>query len=470
LVAPASPANLLVVFADELRAQAVGCYDNLDVATPVLDRLAAEGVRFTHAYANAPVCTPSRGCLLTGCWPQRHGAITNDLPVNPAAPSIARVLRAAGYACGYIGKWHLGGIPRYRRIPPGPERLGFDDFWAVWNCHHRYMRPKHYLNDAAEPVILEGRYEPEVQTDLALGWLTEHRARHPHRPFCLFVSYGPPHSPYRPLPPGLEGRYDPARITLRPNCPDIPQERQDLADYYAHTTALDQQLGRLVAYLAETGELDRTLLVFTSDHGSMLGSQGHHYKQQPWEESIAVPLIVRGGPGLPRGVELDLLIGLVDLTPTLLGLLGVPVPAAMQGRDLSAFIREPGVTDGRPTSIYLQEMICCDQAIREGIILWRGVRTARYTYARNLAGPWVLYDNWEDPYQLHNLVDAPGARELLEELEREMEAWMARLDDRLEPAEAVLHRYGLTEAWAERNAHLHTGRNMSGEPPELWSA
>lgn len=459
--------NLLVVFADELRAQATGCYGNPDVATPVLDRLAAEGVRFTHAYANAPVCTPSRGCLLTGCWPQRHRAITNDLPVDPAAPSIARALGAAGYACGYIGKWHLGGIPRYRRIPPGPERLGFDSFWAAWNCHHRYTRPKYYLNDATEPVILEGRYEPEVQTDLALGWLAEQRVQHPGQPFCLFVSYGPPHSPYRPLPPGMEGRYDPARITLRPNCVDTPQERQDLADYYAHTTALDHQLGRLINYLREAGELERTLVVFTSDHGSMLGSQGHHYKQQPWEESIAVPLIMRG-PTLPRRVALDLLIGLVDLAPTLLGLLGLPVPAAMQGRDLSAFIREPGKAAGRPASLYLQEMVCCDQAVREGITPWRGVRTPRYTYARTLDGPWVLYDNWEDPYQLRNLIAAPEARSLLDELERELATWMACLDDRLEPAEAVLQRHGLAEAWAVRNAHLHMGRNMSGEPPELW--
>ena len=197
----------------------------------------------------------------------------------------------------------------------------------------------------------------------------------------------------------------------------------------------------------------------------MLGSQTHYNKQQPWEESIAVPLIMRRGRRLARGRVDDLLIGLVDLAPTLLGLLGVPVPAAMQGQDLSALIRAPEGRSGRPTSVYLQELLCCDQAVREGILPWRGVRTARFTYARDLRGPWMLYDNLEDPFQLHNLVHAPGARALVEEMERELAGWMARTGDALAPADAVLRRYGLTEAWAARNEHLYSSRNMSGEPP-----
>jgi arylsulfatase A-like enzyme len=274
--------NLLFVFGDEHRGQALGCADNSgghpdatpvpDVRTPVLDRLAAEGALFTRAYSNMPVCTPARASLLTGCWPQRHRAVGNDLPVDPRSPSIARALGARGYARGYVGKWHIAGIPRYRRVPPGPERLGFDDFWAAWNCHHQYFRPKYFLGDSPDPVVLEGRYEPEVQTDLALDWLRRLHAEAPDRPFCLFLSFGPPHSPYRPLPPGMEGRYDPAALALRPNCADSPQTRRDLADYYAHVSALDEQFGRLVSYLREVGQLDGTLVAYSSDHGSMLDS------------------------------------------------------------------------------------------------------------------------------------------------------------------------------------------------------
>ena len=325
------PANLLFLFGDEHRGAALGCAGNPDVRTPHLDSLAAEGVRCARAYANTPVCTPSRGSLLTGQWPGRHGALSNDLPVRygPATPSVARALgeAGAGYRCGYIGKWHLGGWPRDRFTPPGPARLGFDHLWASWECHHHYLRPVYHRDGSPDPVVLDGRYEPEVQTDLALEWLGGLLEDEDGPPFCLFVSYGPPHDPYEPLPPGAEDWYDPATLTLRPNVAESAAERRDLAGYYAHITALDAQVGRLLGFLRQRGALENTLVVYSSDHGSMLGSHGHHHKQQPWEELVNVPLLLRFGEGgLPRGAESDLLIGVVDYAPTLLGLLGVPAP------------------------------------------------------------------------------------------------------------------------------------------------
>lgn len=459
--------NLLYLFGDEHRGQAIG-YANPDVQSPVIDRLAAEGVRFTHAYANSPVCTPSRGSLLTGQWPWQHGAISNDLPVHhgPETPSIARALKGAGYRCGYIGKWHIGGWPRDRFTPPGPARLGFDDLWAAWECHHQYMRPKYHLNDSPDPVLLEGVYEPEVQTDLALAWLQDHldgSSAAPDQPFCLFLSYGPPHDPYRPLPPGYEDHYDPASLAVRPNCADTPNHRRDLADYYAHVTALDTQIGRLISLLRERGVLDNTLVVYSSDHGTMLGSHGMTHKQQPWEESINIPLVMRFGDRLPRGTTNDLLIGIVDYAPTLLGLLDVPIPPAMQGHNLAPHIL--GQRDDCPESVYLTELICCDQAVRLQLQPWRGVRTARYTYARDINGPWVLYDNDSDPYQRQNLATTQEGQPLREELERELAHWMERTGDQLEPASEVLERYDLAEAWGEREAHFQQLREKPrGQP------
>ena len=444
--------NLLFLFGDEHRGQALGCAGNPDVKSPAIDRLAAEGVQLTHAYANTPVCTPCRGTLLTGQWPLRHGAVSNDLPVRtgPETPSIARALKSDGYRCGYIGKWHIGGWPRDRFTPPGSARLGFDDLWAAWECHHEYMVPKYHLDDSPEPIYLRDRYEPEVQTDIALEWLGQ-RARESENPFCLFLSYGPPHGPYRPIPPGMEGTYDPAALTVRPNCADTPEERRDLADYYAHITALDTQIGRLVDYLRAVGQLDDTLVVYTSDHGTMLGSQGHHNKQQPWEESINVPLVMRFGDRLPRGTRSDLLIGALDYAPTLLGLLGVEAPPAMEGRDLSGYV-VGGAAGEQPTSVLIGEMVCCDQAVREGLVPWRGVRTVRHTYARSVEGPWVVYDNESDPHQLNNLVDDERLRG---ELEAELGVWLKRLGDEVVPAEELLARMGLDEAWAAREAHFH---------------
>ncbi|HEU5319147.1 MAG TPA: sulfatase [Chloroflexota bacterium] len=443
--------NLLFVFGDEHRGQAVGCARNSDVRTPVIDGLAAEGVYVRHAYANTPVCTPCRGTLLTGQWPLRHGAVSNDLPVRtgPEVPSIARSLSAAGYRCGYVGKWHIGGWPRDRFTPPGPARLGFDDFWAAWECHHEYMVPKYHLNDSPDPIILRDRYEPEVQTDLALAWLASKLDG--EAPFCLFLSYGPPHGPYRPVPPGFEHAYDPGALSVRPNCADTPAERRDLADYYAHATAVDVQIGRLVDHLRERGALDDTLVVYTSDHGTMLGSQGHHNKQQPWDESINVPLVMRLGDRLPRGDRPDLLISALEYAPTLLGLLGVEVPGAMEGRNLAAHLTRT-TDEPAPESVYIGEMVCCDQAVRERLVPWRGVRTKRHTYARSIDGPWVLYDDEADPYQLTNLVEDSTVRD---PLEAELQRWLARMEDEIVPANELLARVELTEAWAAREAHFH---------------
>lgn len=444
------PPNLLFLFADEMRGSAMGCAGNPDVRTPALDRLAAEGVRFTHALANNAVCTPGRGSLLTGCWPHTHRAVANDLPVDPEAPAIARALAAAGYRCGYIGKWHLGGMPRDRFIPPGPERLGFDDFWAAWNCHHQYLRPKYHVNDDPTPVLLEGVYEPVVQTDLAMDWIGRRTAGET-APWALYVSYGPPHEPYRPLPPGYEGRYDPRTLHLPPTCPDTPAHRQDLADYYTHVTALDDQLGRLLSFLDARGELDETLIVWTSDHGSMLGSHGRQNKHSPWEEATVVPFLLRYGPHLPAGRVDDLMVSQVDVAPTLLGLLGLTPDSRMAGLDLSRQVRGRG--GERPRSALLQAVVCADQAAKDGLLEWRGVRTHTATYAMDLNGPWLLFDNAGDPSQQRNLVDQPASEALRTDLQAELRRWLARIGDTLLPRDAYLASQGLTRLWEARLAH-----------------
>jgi arylsulfatase A-like enzyme len=457
----AKPSNLLVVFGDEMRAQAMGCSGNPDVRTPAMDRLADEGCRFERAYSNTPVCTPARGSLLTGLYPLEHGAIINDIPIRSDVTSIAHVLGDSGHRCGYIGKWHLGGVPRSRFIPPGPERLGFDDYWASWNCHHNYFDPKYFL-DEPEPVFAEG-YEPTVQTDLALDFMKDHQQNHGENPFTLFLSWGPPHDPYEPWPPESDGSYDPDELTLRPNCQDTAEHRKSLAGYYAHVSALDAELDRLLRYLDESGLADNTLVVFLSDHGSMLGSQGFYNKQQPWIESIQVPLIMRL-PGLvPSDRTSELLISIMDIAPTLLGVLRLPIPVAMQGRDLS-----PQVTASAPLpnrTIYIADQSCVDQAIGMGITPWRGIKTTRYTYARNTQGPWVLFDDIRDPYQQDNLIGVPGMANLAERLDDVLLDQMELFDDKLLDVEDAMQEWGLTEAWMARNEHLYSGRNMGGEWP-----
>jgi arylsulfatase A-like enzyme len=213
-------------------------------------------------------------------------------------------------------------------------------------------------------------------------------------------------------------------------------------------------VARLVAFLRDSGQLNETLMVFSADHGTMLGSHGVLHKQWPYEESIGIPLVMRYGDCLGTGRVEDLLIGVVDYAPTLLGLLGVPAPDTMQGRDLAAHLVDPGHGGARPGTVYIQEATCADQGARQGMLPWRGVRTRRYTYARDLRGPWLLFDNDADPFQLRNLVADSGAREALEALERELDGWLERTGDLLAPEDEIMAHVGLAAAWAARRAHF----------------
>jgi len=448
--------NLIFVFADQMRGMDMSCAGNPQVRTPNMDRLAREGTRLAQAYANCPVCTPSRAVLLTGRPAIATRVVANDLPLPTDLPSIGTCLSAAGYRTGYVGKWHLDGVPRSRWTPPGPRRHGFD-FWAAYNCSHAYMHAQYY-RDTPEPIPVDG-YEPVAQTDLLLEFL---HARD-QRPFAAFLSWGPPHDPYEQLPAQYLQAYDPDAIELRPNCRRIPpgpgdlshgrDPRTTLAQYYAQISALDAQLGRILDHVHEQGLARDTLVVFTSDHGDMLWSQGKMMKQQPWEESIHIPLLVRWPGRVPAGRAADGLIGVVDLMPTLLGLLGLPIPPGVQGADLSELVL--GRAAGGPETVYIYDLVTVDQSRVQGIPEWRGVRTARHTYARTRQGPWLLYDNVQDPYQLDNLADRPETADLQRRLDAAVEAWLQATRDPFVEGSELIQRLGLVAPWNARERELH---------------
>jgi arylsulfatase A-like enzyme len=443
LAMPDQP-NILYVFADQMRGSAMGCAQEEQVHTPHLDRLAAQGVRFRNAIANTPVCTPSRASLLTGRHALTCRSIVNDLRLPEEERSIADVLKARGYRTGYVGKWHLDGISRHMFTPPGRRRHGFDDYWAAYNCNHHYFDCKYYLDDAPE-LRREQGYDADVQTDQAIGFIERFR----EEPFCLYLSWGPPHSPYRQVPQPFLDMYPPEEVELRPNAEGA--DRRDIAGYYAHITAIDRDVGRLMDALDRLGLADNTILVFSSDHGDMLWAHGRTKKQQPWEESIRVPLIVRWPARVPAGQVSDLLISIADYTPTLLGLAGVPVPTEMNGLDLSATLLRR--SEFEQSSVFINEYVSFDQA--RAYQPWRGVRTRRFTYARWLQGGRLLYDNLNDPYQLHNLAHEAGHEPLIDELEGELQGWLHRLGDGFLPGEEHIRRLGQWEEWLIRQEHFY---------------
>jgi len=452
--------NLLFVFADQMRGMDMGCAGNRDVRTPTMDRLAAEGTMFTKAFANCPVCTPARATLLTGLHPISCRVIANDLPLPEDVPSIGTLAKAAGYRTGYVGKWHLDGVPRARFTPPGPRRHGFD-YWAVWNCAHAYFQGK-VFRDTPTPVALPG-YEPVGQTDLALEFLRQRD----ERPFCLFLSWGPPHDPYNQVPDDYKRLYNPDALTLRPNV-NVQTERakrllgpvdaqggarRRIADYYAAVTALDDQLARLLKALDELQLAEDTIVVFTSDHGDMLWSQGMMKKQQPWEESIGIPFLIRWPGRAPAGRKSGVLLSIADMAPTLLALMGVERPPT-EGADLSAAVLGGDVAG--PRSVLLMDVVTMDEAFAQGLREWRGLRTQRHTYARFADGQgWMLYDNDADPYQQRNLIDAPEAAGLRAELEAELQRWLRFTKDDCLPWEENIRRMGLVELWNARERELH---------------
>lgn len=436
--------NILYIFADQMRASAMGCMHDEPVQTPNLDRLAAQGVLFTHAFANTPVCTPSRASLLTGKHALSARLVVNDLRLPEDEVSIADVLGGHDYRCGYVGKWHLDGISRHMFTPPGRRRHGFDDYWAAYNCNHNYFDPKWFEDDSPELKRGTG-YDADIQTDQAIGFME----RFGGDPWCLFLSWGPPHDPYRMAPKEYLDMYPPDQITLRPNMEGM--DRESVAGYYAHVSALDHNVGRLMAALDRLGLADDTIVIFSSDHGDMLWAHGRRNKQQPYEESIHIPLIVRWPGHLPAGRVEDLLIGVSDHTPTLLGLAGVPAPATMNGLDLSG--RLLGEDAPAPTSVFINEYASFDQA--QAWQPWRGVRTPRYTYARWQQGGALLFDNETDPYQTHNLAHEPGQETRLGELEAELQGWLARLGDKFMAGEAHIRELGQAEEWQVRQEHFY---------------
>lgn len=416
--------NIIFVFADQMRSSAMGCAGE-DVITPNFDEFAKGGIRFTRAVSNTPVCSPARASIISGLHTLTHELVCNDKPLRTDIKSLAHCLNEAGYKCGYVGKWHMDCADRGVFVPPGPRRQGFDDFWASYNCNHRYFNGYYYLNDSSNPIWVDG-YEPDGQTDIAIGYIDEKAKQ--EDPFCLFLSWGPPHCPYRESPRKYLNMYPENLIKLKPNAVETA-DKAIIAGYYAHITALDECFGRLLKAVDEKGIRDNTIIIFTSDHGDMLFSQNRGWKGKPWSESVMIPFIVQWPGKIPEDRVSRELISLVDVMPTLLSLTGTDIPREVQGRNMSGVLL--GDEDDIQKSVFINYPVCSEAFSYEA---WRGIITNRYTYARFMKEPWVLYDDIEDPYQMNNLI---GSKEIVEEMEKELDDWLEKLNDPFESSEEV---------------------------------
>lgn len=440
VAAPARKPNILIVLADQWRAQAFGFASDPNVRTPNFDRLAAESVRFTNAISGLPVCSPTRATLLTGQRPLTHGVFLNDVPLNPEAVTLAKVLKREGYQTGMIGKWHINGQGRSAFIPR-ERRQGFD-YWKVLECTHAYSNSFYYADDPARQKW--PGYDAIAQTSDACEFIRE-RAR-TNQPFLLTLAWGPPHDPYFTAPAKYRAMYDPAKLQLRPNVPAglEPEVRKILAGYYAHCTALDDCVGQILDTLRDTGLARDTIVLFSSDHGDMLGSQGQFKKQRPFDESIRVPMLIRWPEGLgASGKSLAAPINTEDILPTLLGLAGVAIPPTVEGLNYAPHLRG-GPPPGDSATVFRCVAPFGEWERRTGGKEYRGLRTVRHTYVRDLNGPWLLFDNETDPFQTNNLAGVAAAASLQSSLDALLRRKLAEQKDAFLHARDYIAKWGYT--------------------------
>lgn len=408
-----TPPNFLVLYPDQWRADALGCAGHPVVRTPCLDRLAREGLRATHAFVANPLCTPSRGSFMTGRYPHTTGVTHNQAPLPATAVCFAERLVAAGYRTGYIGKWHLDGDARPGFVPP--ERRHGWQYWAAFNRGHRYYDGV-YFRDTPEPLRAPG-FEPDHQTDLAIGFLAEAAAR-PERPFCLLVAWGPPHTPLEP-PERHRNTYAPDGLPLPASVPPETADtaRRERARYYGLVSALDDNVGRLLDALDRLGLAGDTLVLFTSDHGDSLGEHGLFRKTIPYDEATRVPLIARWPGRIPAGAVSDGLFHSVDIAPTLLALAGAAALPDAQGYDLTGALLGG---DSPRRAAYIAGQIAAGDTPRPTGPLpehWRALRTADSLLVTDRAGAVALqFDLRADPLALDNLAGHPEAGPAREEL------------------------------------------------------
>jgi len=419
---PRRKPNVIYAFSDEHRWHSMSFSDMPEARTPHLARLAAQGVEFTRCISNYPVCSPHRAILMTGRWPYAQGVIDNDIPLSPDETTLGKAFKAAGYATAYIGKWHLGGTRA--------EPFGFDTslIWTGTNNHWRSAcHPK-----GGPPVPTKG-YNATLMTDQALAFIAEHTAH----PFFLMVSWNPPHSSFTDAPDDKKALYPEGSLKPRPNQRVGKGGRGGAfgtswnvyQGYHAHVSAIDAELGRLMAKLDELGLADDTILVYSSDHGSMLGSQGVGGKRQPYEESVRVPFLVRWPRAVPAGRKVGSLLGTIDVMPTVCALAGLPVPTTCQGLDFSAALR--GGKGPEPASQFLMHISKkhASGGERHPAPIFRGVTTGRHTYAVYPDRPWCLFDHGDDPCQLKNLIDEPSKAPVRAELRAMLAEWLRKADD-----------------------------------------
>lgn len=414
--------NIIFCFSDEHRYQSMSFTEMPELHTPHMARMAREGTQFSHCISNYPVCSPYRGILLSGRWPYRTGVTDNGIPLSQDTYAIGRCFRDAGYRTAYIGRWHLGGTRA--------EPFGFDHS-LIWERDNYHWDTAIYHPATGDPVQPKG-YNATLKTDQALEYIRAHAVHDHPDPFFMILSLNPPHYVFTDAPEDKKALYPEGSLPYRPNV-DLSNRDPEVVlyqngspfyeGYHAHISAIDDELGRLMAVLESLDLARNTILIYSSDHGSQQGSHGVGSKRQPYEESIRVPFLAWQPGVLSAGQTVDALFGAIDIYPTLCGLAGIAPPAHCDGQDFSPWLRGDSGPD--PDSQFLMHIAKDNASLGAAhpAPIFRGIRTRRYTYAHGPDAYHALFDNAADPYQLRNVVAEPGHAERVREFADRTKRW-----------------------------------------------
>ena len=480
--------NLLFIFTDEQRADTLAAYGNPRIQMPHLNRLAAQSTVFDQAYVTQPVCTPSRATIMTGLYPHTCGCTENNIPLRPETPCLPEMLSRGDYATAYHGKWHLGdeifaqhGFDEWISIEDGYNNgYGEDRDQSTRSSYH------HFLLDQGLAPQENGKFgrgqaarfpEEFGKPAFLAGEAGRFIRQNQDRPFVLYVNFLEPHMPF--FGP-RDDQHDPAQVTLPPNFDHLPTRNQPLktrafqqayrerghsglpletesdwrrliANYWGLCSLVDTHTGAILDTLDECGLGDRTIVVYTSDHGDMMGSHRLLAKCVNFEEAMRVPLLIRL-PGQTRGQRVTGPVSQVDLVPTLLELMGQPIPDHLQGQSLGpaleqgtcdrdVFIEWNGANSGivgeSAGNFWIPEALKDTVPPAElGASLIDPVRTVispeGWKFNCSPLGEHELYDLNNDPLEIENRMRDPACRPRLDDLLARLRNWQEETQDQVD--------------------------------------
>lgn len=469
--------NLLFLWTDEQQARTMAAYGNTKIKTPNLNRLAAESVVFTNPYVTQPVCTPSRAAILTGLYPHTSGCLSNNTPLNDTISALPGLLKDAGYKTAYMGKWHLG-----EEIFPHQgfqTWVSLEDAYsgyfkneadkAARSSYHNWLLSKGYKPDTEDNKFSRGfaaklpaeHCKPSFLAEQACRYLEQNK----ENPFILYVNFLEPHMPftgpldnmYRPEDVDLPGSYadpldesEPLRFrlkregTMKKYGESEADMRRLIAKYWGLVSQVDQSVGKILDKLKELGLDENTIIVFTSDHGDMMGAHNMVEKQVMFEEAVRVPLLIKI-PFLEGGQkQIKQRVSQIDIVPTLLDLMGGKIAGHLQGKSLLPLIRGEKVNG---ESIFIEwnpdPEYNVSQYKNSGLAPAAEIIAAEETATRAVISPdgWKLCLSNKDKHQLYNLekdsmettnlFNDPACRDKILELAEKIRAWQIQTGDTL---------------------------------------